>query len=197
MRAVVVLAAVSVGCERVPTAPRATEPDPPAPKVTPREAPRPAAKKPADRPPPKPTFADAYAEAVEMGRRLDAEEPAATKRAMAVLTAGERDEVAEQMGDDLEEVAGSLTRAGFAAWVARRSRAAAAADPAFRATAERLWDGSGPRHVLGMMNSWGAVDRLVRREVAAAVARGVPTAELDPAVRDAIAAVGGGAWLRR
>ena len=201
MRAAAVLVlAFAAGCERVPTAPRATDTGPPDPRPAAPKPPAkgPAAKGPADKSPPNvPTFDAAFAEAIEMGRRLDAEEPAATRKALAVLTAAERLEVEDLMGDDLEESAGALVRAGFAAWVGRESRKVALADPAFRATARVLWDGTGPRHLLGMMNSWGAVDRLVRRDAAAHVARGTPTAELDPAVRDAVEHVGGGAWLRR
>lgn len=189
--------ASAVGCEKVPVAPKATEPEPkkaePKKGDTPRKPPE---KKSAD-PPKAATFDEAWAEAVKMGEQLDAEEPAATKKATAVLTAAEREEVREQMGDALDDVAGSLVRAGFTAWVARESRKIARGDAAFRAVARELWDGTGVRHVLGMMNSWGAVDPFVRREVAAHVARKTPTAELEPDVRNAILNLGGEKWLAR
>lgn len=200
MRAAVVAVLVLAGCERVPAARTAADPPPKAaakekaaapPRPTGRTAPGPVS---APRPP---SFDAAWAEAEEMGRKLDATEPADTREALAALTEAGRDAAEELMRDDLDVAARPLIRLGLSAWVARQGRRGAAGDGRLKATARVLWDGSGPGPLLRLMNVWGALDPLVRNDVHGHAARGTPAADLPADVRDAVRAVGAGWWLDR
>lgn len=199
MRAAVVAVLVLAGCERVPAARTAADPPPKAAKEKPvASAPPTRRSTPGPKPAPqRPSFEAAWAEAEEMGRKLDGLEPADTREALAALTEAGRDAAEELMRDDLDVAARPLIRLGLSAWVARQGRRASAGDGRLKATARVLWDGSGPGPLLRLMNVWGALDPSVRNDVHGHAARGTPPADLPADVRDAVRAVGAGWWLDR
>lgn len=144
-------------------------------------------------------FDVAWSRAWKAADSLAAEEPEATKQALDILTAEERfDAGAEMREPDLSRSARSLLRKGFTHWVACQSHKVAKGDPEFRAVAERLWDAEiGTQNLLQMMNVWGTIPAVERIHVINAVKTPIPTARLDPAIRNVILLLGGEKWLRR
>ncbi len=203
---VVVLAlSVAVGCGSAPESKRLVE----TPKEKDKEKPQPPKPKPKDKPvelsPPTKTraeqFAEAWEKAEKVGAALDKEEPAASEKAMKLLSDREKIEVGNLMFNPanlLDKNAVVLVRLGLSAWVARESRRIAAADDGFRGTVSVLWDvDRGAQGILGMMNTWGAVPRTTRHLLKEHVATGTATEKLPAEVRAALQNLGAEKWLLR
>lgn len=202
MRAFAVLAAaLAIGCERVPVAPRPTEADRKPdrkPEAGSRKPDRLPATKPAD--PPKPrTFESDLAAMWELAAAADAAEPGETARALALLTRPERLQAEAAMRASLAslpQTGPKLAGYGLTAWVGRQSRAVAKADPAFARVAGRLWDESATAAgLLSAASAWATVPHL--DHVAHAIDNDLKPADMTPQARDGILMLGGQRWLRR
>ena len=204
MRAAAVLVlAFAAGCERVPTAPRATDPGPPDPKPAPAKLPAkgPAAKGPAGKsPPPKArTFESDLAAMWELAAAADAAEPGETARALALLTRPERLQAEAAMRASLAslpQTGPKLAGYGLTAWVGRQSRAVARESPDFPRVARKLWDEStAPGELLRAASAWATVPHL--DHVLHAIDNDRKPADMTPQARDGVLMLGGERWLRR
>jgi hypothetical protein len=179
------------------------KPEPPAAKRPPKKSHPPERKVPGGEPTKsrKEKFAAAWAGALEEGERLDAAEPAATAKALKLLTGGERAEAGGLQfnpGVYLPKFAPRLVELGLSDWVARESRRVALADATFKPLAETVWDeDSGAGGISRMMHAWGRLTPPQRLGAASAAGADTPTARLSPEVRDAFLALGARKWLER
>ncbi len=148
------------------------------------------------------SFADAWAEARELARGPDEEEPALTDRAKKLLTPAELQQAEIAMFNFgfgfTEDAAPRLVRMGLGAWVARQSRSRAVVDDRFKSLMGRLWEpATGGKGLLEAMNVWARFGQRTQLDVIAAVAEGPDVVKLRPATRDAVLLLGGAAWLAR
>jgi len=174
-------------------------PKPSTPKTRPAAVPIETPKAPE---PPEPlTFDEAYAEALVLSKRLDEAEPEATAAAMKILTGEERARSDIYMGSPLSALLSEsayLASRGLGECLDRFSRKVAADDPAFKATARKLWTPDmRAGGIVRMMNVWGRIDPGILRLIVGAVGADVPTANLIYYERDAILLLGGRKWLER